>query len=985
MNDLELIQQALAGDIDSFGRMVNRHRGAVQGLAYHWVGNFEDAEDIAQETFVTAYLKLGQLRQPECFAAWLRKLTLNHCRKRLKKQKKMTPFDEIEDSAVAPEPSPAEVLEGKEMRRLVHRSLQKLSENNRLVITLHYLGGMSYQEIARFLDVPLSTVEGRLHRARKQLKGNLMQTIEDALRGEQLDDDFTRKVLEQARKRAKEAQSQWHREDFVLSVQKGLEAAKELQDTRAQIEMLSLLGEAKATWLGETESALESYESALEIAREQDDAKEEAGILRALYEAHVRHGDWEKLGQRAREALEVCQRLHDLAGQTRARAAVDLAENLPGVWNPDQAGGYAMAGFPVEVGAEGYRWRDPEAERNYSWGCPSRCAALIHLFRPRRFLGPSLEIGAQWEDRIDHERDGMSWSTNEAEAEPVAHSQVESLDDIVVTPAARFAGCLRVKTTITAPGGGKATEHATRSYCGERIVWYAPGVGLVKLQHEDQNSTRWMVYLTAHKGPQGDAFFPLESGHVWRYRWSEGWQDKNVFEDICRVVDSDDGSTWISSATWAVEQSVEEIRACYEQMFEQERAAGDVQGQIIVLEEIAHQFEDEERRRACRRQLVELCELQLEQERAAGNLDGQRTALARIGDYCEDKKRSRACCEEMLKICQQQGDEWGELEIRQSLQRGQEEVSPAQEEKWYEERLELTRRLGDRGKEKATLNELASHLLDNEAYETAARYFEEHAAAVGEDGDIDAAADSVAKVELARAMQDRPVDQYCAYVCGEGYLKEKEEKLTSSGSSRGRWDKLGKYPPGSPAIPMTDFLWLTPFDGTELLGREVGESCTDWHNTGLGGICESMRVTSTLKGKEEEVEVPAGRFCGCAQIETVISTSAEGRPLDEEHLEQARGYYAGVKETWFAPGIGVVKLRYAHQNGHETSVELVEYQIAEEGESYLPLALGNRWRYCWTDRESGTRFEDLLRMAAHREGQWNIAFVTRAQAAEKSA
>jgi RNA polymerase sigma-70 factor, ECF subfamily len=936
LNDLELIKRTLAGDIESFGQIVIRHRGAVQGMAYHQVGNFEDAEDIAQETFVTAFLKLGQLRQPECFTAWLRQLTLNYCRKWMKKQRPMTPFDEIEDSANSSTPSPAEVLEGNEVRWLVHKSLQKLSENNRLAITLYYLGDMSYQEIARFLDVSLSTVEGRMHRARKQLKGNLMETIENSLRGEQLDDDFTRKVLEQARKRAKEAQAQWHREDFVLSVRKGLEAAEQLRDTRVQMEMLSMLGEAGTTWLGETANAIENYESALMIARKQDDAKEEAGILRALYEAHVRHGEWEKLGQRAREAREMCRTHNDLKGQAQAQAALDLAVNLPGVWSPDQAGGYALADFPVEVGTEGYRWLDPVSVRNYSWGCPSRCATLIHLFRPRRFLGPSFELGAHWEDLVDHKGESLSWGIHEADPEPVARSQVESIDDVVVTPAGRFSGCLRVKTEITAPKGRVATEHRTRSYCGTRTTWFAPGVGLVKLRHKDQNGTAWVVHLIAHEGPEGIGVFPTQAGHMWRYRWLGGDQNEDVFEDVCRVVGSGETVMHLSSATWGVEQSKGKVLGYWENLLELERAASDPEGQAIALEGIIRCCEDEERIRACRQQLVV--------------------------------------------IHQQSGNQWGLLMERQALRSKQKEIPPAEEQEGIEERLELARRLGDRRKEMDTLRVLGDHHLKSGGYGTAARFFEESATAAREEGDIGEAAMCVSLAELARAMQERPEGPHCAYRHGEGYLTEKGGTLGSEGSSRTNYYT---FPPGSPTTPMTDFLWLTPFDGIKLLSSEVGESCTDWHNTGLGGICESMRVTSTLRGKEK-VEVPAGCFSGCARIETVISTSAEGRPLDGEHLEQVRGYYAGVKETWFAPGIGVVKLHYAHQNGHETSVELVEYQIAEESESYLPLALSNRWRYCWTDQGSGIRFEDLLRMAAHREGQWNISFVTRAQAAEKS-
>jgi hypothetical protein len=77
-----------------------------------------------------------------------------------------------------------------------------------------------------------------------------------------------------------------------------------------------------------------------------------------------------------------------------------------------------------------------------------------------------------------------------------------------------------------------------------------------------------------------------------------------------------------------------------------------------------------------------------------------------------------------------------------------------------------------------------------------------------------------------------------------------------------------------------------------------------------------------------------------------------------------------------------VRLVYRHRNGYLTEMQLVEYQISEPSDAYLPLALGNRWRYRWTDPESGTAFEESLRVASHIGKDWNIAFVTRAESSQ---
>lgn len=77
----------------------------------------------------------------------------------------------------------------------------------------------------------------------------------------------------------------------------------------------------------------------------------------------------------------------------------------------------------------------------------------------------------------------------------------------------------------------------------------------------------------------------------------------------------------------------------------------------------------------------------------------------------------------------------------------------------------------------------------------------------------------------------------------------------------------------------------------------------------------------------------------------------------------------------------MVRLLYQHKNGRVTDIQLVEHQVKEPGEDYLPMALGNRWRYRWKDEESGRVFEDLLVVASQKGNRWYIAFVTRATAA----
>jgi RNA polymerase sigma-70 factor (ECF subfamily) len=134
-DDGELVRQARRGDRRAFGELVGRYRDMVYGVAYHYLGNVDDAQDAAQEAFVQAYGRLGQLREPEKFAPWLRRLVQNlsvdHRRRR-------------DRPVVVDTPCADRPLERLTTRLAVREALGRLSETVRLTVTLCYLGGYSH-------------------------------------------------------------------------------------------------------------------------------------------------------------------------------------------------------------------------------------------------------------------------------------------------------------------------------------------------------------------------------------------------------------------------------------------------------------------------------------------------------------------------------------------------------------------------------------------------------------------------------------------------------------------------------------------------------------------------------------------------------------------------------------------------------------------------------------------------------------------------
>jgi RNA polymerase sigma-70 factor (ECF subfamily) len=174
-----LLKRARAGDTDAFGEVVARFQTPVVRWAYARLGNWHDAEDAAQESFITAYRKLGNLRDLNRFPSWLRRIVLTACSRRTRTRRGPTESFEEGDVEVlqihAPGGDPIEHVEQVELRAAILASLRSLTAANRSCIRLHYLEGYSVKEVAARLGVPGGTVKRRLHDARIQLRQTVPQ------------------------------------------------------------------------------------------------------------------------------------------------------------------------------------------------------------------------------------------------------------------------------------------------------------------------------------------------------------------------------------------------------------------------------------------------------------------------------------------------------------------------------------------------------------------------------------------------------------------------------------------------------------------------------------------------------------------------------------------------------------------------------------------------------------------------------------------
>lgn len=175
VDDLKtLLERALRGDLEAFGEVVSRFQGSVISLAYAKLGNWHDAEDAAQEAFITAYRTLKDLRDLECFPGWLRRVALTACNRSVRRAKlPTTRFDEA-DNGLFFAGDPASDGERTELRDAILSALRSLSPAYRDCMRLHYLEGYSIKEVAMFLGVPQGTVKRRLHDSRKHLQRHMI-------------------------------------------------------------------------------------------------------------------------------------------------------------------------------------------------------------------------------------------------------------------------------------------------------------------------------------------------------------------------------------------------------------------------------------------------------------------------------------------------------------------------------------------------------------------------------------------------------------------------------------------------------------------------------------------------------------------------------------------------------------------------------------------------------------------------------------------
>ncbi len=178
-----LIERCKRGDMGAFNDLVRKYEKQVYNFAYRLTGNYDDANDIAQEAFLRVYNAIGSFRGDASFTTWLFRITTNvflddRKRARAHPHASLDEYMELEESSVArqiedPSPSPEAITEEKERAQILQEAIHSLPEYQRAMVSLYHTQQKSYEEIAEIMDLPIGTVKSRLNRARLALKEKL--------------------------------------------------------------------------------------------------------------------------------------------------------------------------------------------------------------------------------------------------------------------------------------------------------------------------------------------------------------------------------------------------------------------------------------------------------------------------------------------------------------------------------------------------------------------------------------------------------------------------------------------------------------------------------------------------------------------------------------------------------------------------------------------------------------------------------------------
>lgn len=927
----ELVERAIRGDTSAFASLVEKYQGMVCGLAYDSIGCFAEAEDIAQDTLVDAYRKLPSLRDPRKFGGWLRTAAINKIRTWVRR--KAAHRERLTDPNAIQEPtrnaSGADEPDAVSLRESVLDAVKKLPLNERLAITLYYMDGQSYADIAGFLNVPVTTVKARMHAGRKRLRKEMMDMVETTFEAEKPGHNLAVRVLRKALSQAKLARKNREYENLQALCGKALEALDGLPPTpkrqKAKMEVLLWHGETTEEWLNRPAEAVANYRKALELATAIGDSEGQTQAMEAILVTNGRAGDFEAMKTAAQEGLALSRDSDNADLLAFCTAGVDLCEDPERRTDLTATGGFVLGHLCVfdHDGAwhleQPRRWtRCSEADKpnvsvNFRCGIPAHPMVLAFVYGPERLLPRNPRVGKRWQGAFGSD----FWLVDMNVKRPlVGRTVVEADDETITVPAGRFPKCLKLKTVIEAAGKPPSKEALLSYPLGTRWMWFAPGTGLVKLIWVDSyDQLTDIVLVNSHQESKSTQYLPLKTGNWWTYQWMERYPGALLTEKLRVVKDSGNEA-------------------------------------IVSIAANSRQPSDSEKRQYDRRVADFLRRCSDPHLSAKGLLDSSGSDPGKLS--LAAKKLGRL------------GETELQIDALFRLAWSREKSGRlAEAANVWDSIFEAIKATKHAGKRAHISPDIAGACFRIERYDKMLEVAQWAERFCRQDGECRSLSGVIGDVEIAKWLSEQPGENIGGYVSGhiEVFLSPSSLQGGSraSGTCAPMANRENRFVP--PALGMGRLLPLPV---------RTGKSWTDSWATGSPKGCLLPTVTRKIESKRSTVEATAGNFPDCVRVRAEIRTTfgAGGSRPDLDW----QGYHDGVCTDWYSPGVGLVKVDFHHANGKTTRINLVDYEVKDGRGSYFPNRIGNTWQFEWHDGDGKLLFREFWRIAGRKGKTTYLAF-----------
>ena len=181
--DLKLVQEVIEGKESSFEDLVKKYQHSVLNTIYRYIGNYNEAEDIAQDVFIKVWRKINNFKGKSKFSTWLYRIVVNQCLDyRRKKKEEVVSLDKSLDEGKVPESLTIELdFEQKRKMEILKKAIAEIPDNQRIALILAKFETKSYQEIAQIMEISISSVASLIFRAKENLKIKLVPLREKGI------------------------------------------------------------------------------------------------------------------------------------------------------------------------------------------------------------------------------------------------------------------------------------------------------------------------------------------------------------------------------------------------------------------------------------------------------------------------------------------------------------------------------------------------------------------------------------------------------------------------------------------------------------------------------------------------------------------------------------------------------------------------------------------------------------------------------------